>query len=114
MISNEKKEAFKKMTNSGELYDSVDEEFIEYQHMLVQKINEFNNTPDTPEGLKMRDEILKDALGTYGENLYVIDLGPYGGNEGGEIIFTGTPGDIISNNQSLMGKYLRQRIEKNN
>ena len=69
MISQEKIDNYKKMLNSGELYDSVDEEFIQYQHSLVQKINEFNNTPETPEGLKKRDEILKSALGSCGENL---------------------------------------------
>ena len=72
MISQEKIDNYKKMLNSGELYDSVDEEFIQYQHSLVQKINEFNNTPETPEGLKKRDEILKSALGSCGENPYII------------------------------------------
>ena len=60
------------MQNSGEIYDSVDEGFINYQHELVQKINEFNATPETPEGLARRDEILRDVMGTYGEGLYII------------------------------------------
>lgn len=41
--------------DSGEIYDSVDDELIEYQHMLVQRLNDFNNTLDTPEGLKRRN-----------------------------------------------------------
>ena len=72
MITREKIEAFRRMQNSGEIYDSVDEEFIEYQHMLVQRINEFNATPDTEEGLRKREEILREAMGTYGEGLYII------------------------------------------
>lgn len=65
-------EAYKKMANSGGIYDSVDDDFIAYQHIIVQRINDFNNTPDTEDGLKRREEILREAMGTYGENLYVI------------------------------------------
>ena len=36
------------MLNSGEMYDSVDDQFIAYQHELVQKLNEFNRTDETP------------------------------------------------------------------
>ena len=58
--------------NSGVLYAGVDEELIAYQHELVERMNQFNNTSDTPEGLKKREEILREALGTYGEGLYII------------------------------------------
>ena len=71
-MTKEQMNAYKKMANSGEIYDSVDDDFIAYQHIIVQRINEFNNTPDTEEGLKRREEILREAMGTYGENLYVI------------------------------------------
>ena len=71
-MTKEQMQAWQDKANSGDIYDSVDEELIEYQHMLVQRLNEFNNTPDTPEGLKRRDEILREAMGTYGEGLYVI------------------------------------------
>lgn len=68
----QKVETFKKITKSGEIYDSVDEDWIEYQHELVQRVYEFNHTPETPEGLQRREEILRQALGTYGEGLYII------------------------------------------
>lgn len=68
----QKVESFKKVTKSGEIYDSVDADWIEYQHELVQRIYEFNHTPETPEGLQKREEILRQALGTYGEGLYII------------------------------------------
>lgn len=67
-----KVEAFRKKATSGEIYDSVDADWIEYQHELVERIYEFNHTPETPEGLKRREEILREALGTYGEGLYII------------------------------------------
>ncbi|EEJ71925.1 sugar O-acetyltransferase [Lactobacillus ultunensis] len=72
MISKEKIEYNNKLANSGKIYDSVDEEFLNYQHQLVNRIIKFNQTPETPEGLKERDKILKESLGTYGEGLYVI------------------------------------------
>jgi galactoside O-acetyltransferase len=71
-MTKEQMEAYKKMANSGGIYDSVDDDFIAYQHIIVQRINDFNNTPDTEDGLKRREEILREAMGTYGENLYVI------------------------------------------
>lgn len=67
-----KVEAFRKKTLSGEIYDSVDDDWIAYQHEIVQRIYEFNNTPETPDGLQKREAILREALGTYGERLYII------------------------------------------
>ena len=71
-MTKEQMDAYKAMANSGEIYDSVDDDFIAYQHIIVQRINDFNNTSDTEEGLERREEILREAMGTYGENLYVI------------------------------------------
>ncbi len=39
---------------------------------------------------------------------YVIDLGPEGGNAGGEIIATGTPEDIAKVKKSYTGQYLKK------
>lgn len=41
---------------------------------------------------------------------WVIDLGPGGGEFGGEIIAEGTPENIASNNASLTGKYLKKEL----
>jgi len=38
---------------------------------------------------------------------YVIDLGPEGGEKGGEVIATGTPQEIAANPNSWTGKYLK-------
>ncbi len=39
---------------------------------------------------------------------HIIDLGPGGGDEGGQIIFTGTPEEIINHSGSFTGQFLKQ------
>lgn len=41
---------------------------------------------------------------------HVIDLGPDGGNKGGELICSGTPEEVASNEKSLTGKYLKNAL----
>ena len=41
---------------------------------------------------------------------YIIDMGPYGGDRGGEIIVTGTPEEIVTFEGSLTGKYLLSHL----
>ena len=42
---------------------------------------------------------------------YIIDLGPEGGDEGGELIACGTPEDIVQAERSYTGKYLKKVLE---
>lgn len=47
---------------------------------------------------------------------WIIDLGPEGGEKGGEIIAEGTPMDVANNDRSFTGKFLKdelKQIEKN-
>jgi excinuclease UvrABC ATPase subunit len=39
---------------------------------------------------------------------WIIDLGPEGGTRGGEIVFTGTPSELVHATGSLTGEYLRR------
>lgn len=39
---------------------------------------------------------------------FIIDMGPGGGNEGGKIVISGTPEEIMKCSDSLTGKYLKQ------
>ena len=39
---------------------------------------------------------------------WIIDLGPEGGTRGGEIVFTGTPAELLRAEGSLTGQYLRR------
>ena len=43
---------------------------------------------------------------------YIIDLGPEGGDGGGQIIATGTPEEITEVEESFTGQYLKQIIER--
>lgn len=38
---------------------------------------------------------------------WIIDMGPDGGSKGGQVVFEGTPHEIIQAEQSITGKYLR-------
>ena len=38
---------------------------------------------------------------------YVIDLGPEGGDKGGNLVFAGIPEDLAKCKESYTGKYLR-------
>lgn len=42
---------------------------------------------------------------------YVIDLGPEGGKNGGEIVFAGIPEDLIRCADSYTGHYLKEKLE---
>jgi excinuclease ABC subunit A len=42
---------------------------------------------------------------------WVIDLGPEGGDKGGEIVAQGTPQDIIKEKRSFTGQYLKEAIK---
>ena len=41
---------------------------------------------------------------------WVLDLGPEGGEHGGEIVAEGTPSEIASNKRSYTGKHLKQLL----
>lgn len=43
---------------------------------------------------------------------YIIDLGPEGGDKGGEVIAVGTPEQIVRNEQSYTGQFLKKYLER--
>ena len=42
---------------------------------------------------------------------YVIDMGPEGGDFGGQMVAFGTPEDIVKNSKSVTGKYLKEKLK---
>ncbi len=45
---------------------------------------------------------------------YIIDIGPEGGDDGGRIVALGSPEEVIQNNESYTGKYLKPIMEYGN
>ena len=41
---------------------------------------------------------------------YIVDLGPYGGIKGGELIFEGPPEKLVKNKKSLLTKFLKTKL----
>ena len=43
---------------------------------------------------------------------WIIDLGPEGGDEGGSIVFEGTPEDMVLNNNSYTAHFLKSKLQQ--
>ncbi|MEP0916365.1 excinuclease ABC subunit UvrA [Leptolyngbya sp. DQ-M1] len=43
---------------------------------------------------------------------WIVDLGPEGGDRGGEIVAVGTPEEIVKNSRSYTGQYLQQVLQQ--
>ena len=43
---------------------------------------------------------------------YIIDLGPEGGEKGGQLVAVGTPEQIAKNEASYTGQFLKRYLEK--
>lgn len=43
---------------------------------------------------------------------WIIDLGPEGGDGGGELVFEGTPEEIVKSKTSVTGKYIKDKLKK--
>ena len=42
---------------------------------------------------------------------YIVDVGPEGGDGGGEIVALGTPEEVVKNKKSWTGKYLKGKLK---
>ncbi len=54
--------------------------------------------------------IIEHNLDVIKSSDWIIDLGPEGGDDGGEVIAIGTPEQIIKNTHSYTGKFLNEII----
>jgi len=41
---------------------------------------------------------------------WIIDLGPEGGENGGQLLAVGTPEEIVKNKKSVTGSYLKEKL----
>ena len=69
---------------------------------IVQKLVDNGNTVIV---IEHNMDIIKNAD-------YVIDIGPEGGDKGGEVIAKGTPEDVAQNEKSYTGMYLKKVLKK--
>jgi excinuclease ABC subunit A len=42
---------------------------------------------------------------------YIIDLGPNGGDQGGKLLFSGTPEDLLQVKESHTAQFLRKKLK---
>ncbi len=73
-------------------------------HRLVDILQRLVDTGNTIVVIEHNLDLIKTAD-------YIIDLGPEGGDNGGEIVTTGTPEQIIKNDRSYTGKFLKKYLE---
>ncbi len=73
-------------------------------HRLVDILQRLVNTGNSIIVIEHNLDLIKTAD-------YLIDLGPEGGDAGGEIVAVGTPEQIIKNDRSYTGKFLKKYIE---
>ena len=43
---------------------------------------------------------------------YIMDLGPEGGDGGGELVVAGTPEEVAACEESYTGKYLKKMLDR--
>ena len=73
-------------------------------HRLVDILQRLVDTGNTIIVIEHNLDLIKTAD-------YIIDLGPEGGDAGGEIIAVGTPEQICKNDRSYTGKFLKKYLE---
>jgi excinuclease ABC A subunit len=54
--------------------------------------------------------VIEHNLDVIGHADWIIDMGPDGGTRGGQVIFEGTPKQIVNAEHSITGKYLRNHL----
>lgn len=73
-------------------------------HKLVEVLQKLVDNGNTVLVIEHNLDVIKIAD-------HIIDLGPEGGNNGGEIVATGTPEEISQSENSYTGKYLKKMLD---
>ncbi|MCP4395424.1 MAG: excinuclease ABC subunit UvrA [Alphaproteobacteria bacterium] len=72
-------------------------------HKLLEVLHSFVEKGNSVLVIEHNLDVIKTAD-------WIIDLGPEGGDKGGEIVAVGTPEDVAKNKRSYTGKYLKSRL----
>jgi len=43
---------------------------------------------------------------------WLVDLGPGAGHDGGQVVFTGTPADLVASSDTLTAQHLRAYLQR--
>lgn len=70
---------------------------------LVDVLNQLTDRGNTVIVIEHNMEVIKSAD-------YIIDLGPEGGEQGGEVIGYGTPEELVENPASYTGQFLKKKM----
>ena len=73
-------------------------------HRLVDILQRLVDTGNTIIVIEHNLDLIKTAD-------YIIDLGPEGGDNGGEVVATGTPEEVVKNKNSYTGKFLKKYLK---
>lgn len=73
-------------------------------HKLMESLNALIDRGHTVLIIEHNMDVIKCAD-------YVIDLGPEGGSKGGYVVFQGTPEELVKQENSYTGKYLREKLK---
>ncbi len=74
-------------------------------HLLMKSFNRLVNEGHSVVIIEHNMDVIKSAD-------YIIDLGPEGGDDGGFLVGSGTPEELMDIKDSYTGKYLKERINK--
>lgn len=74
---------------------------------LIQVLQRIVDNGDTVIVIEHNLDVIKSAD-------WVIDLGPEGGDDGGQIVATGTPEEVAKNKKSYTGEYIARALEWTN
>ena len=74
-------------------------------HKLVEILQRLVDTGNSIIVIEHNLDLIKTAD-------YIIDLGPEGGDNGGQVVAVGSPEQIVKNDRSYTGKFLKKYIEK--
>ena len=74
-------------------------------HKLIDVLQSLTDAGNTVVVIEHNLDVIKTAD-------YIIDLGPEGGNRGGEVVVTGTPEKVAACERSYTGQYLKKVLEK--
>ena len=71
---------------------------------LINILQRFVNAGNTVVVIEHNLDVIKTAD-------YIIDMGIEGGDEGGQVVATGTPEEIVKNKKSITGQYLKKYLK---